>query len=63
MLGLAIYENIDKEGDVLMFYSIVDIYCSIFVGPSCLFDHIFHTKLCLREEESLFFFRAFFVER
>ena len=24
MLGLAIYENIDKEGDVLMFYSIVD---------------------------------------
>ena len=25
MLGLAIYENIDKEGDVLMFYSIVDV--------------------------------------
>ena len=24
MLGLAIYENIDKEGDMLMFYSIVE---------------------------------------
>ena len=29
MLGLAIYENIDKEGDVLMFYSIVDVFGSI----------------------------------
>ena len=25
MLSLAIHENIDKEGDVLMFYSIVDV--------------------------------------